>query len=67
MNIPNSDNIIGNSNLPRINVQTKGSFNKIINFKKETDTESSIGINNEIIDEKNISEEISSHQNSSHV
>ena len=47
----NSDNVTGNSNLPCINSQTESSFNTLINMQKETDTESSIIINDEIIDE----------------
>ena len=33
-NISSSDNVIGNSKLPRINVHIKISLNKIINFRK---------------------------------
>ena len=51
-NTSNSDDVIGNSNLPRINIHTKSSLNKLINLQKETDTQSSISINNEITDEK---------------
>ena len=50
-----------------INVQTEISFTTLINLQKETDTESSIGINDEIVDEINISEEISLHQNPAEV
>ena len=67
MNTSNSDNVIVNSILPRINVQTKSSFNTLNILQTETDTESSISINNEIFDENNISEEISSHQKSAEV
>ena len=67
LNTSNIDNIIGNSNFPRFNIQTKSSFYKPTTFKKETDTQSSIIINYEIIDENNISEEISSHSNSEEV
>ena len=56
MNKSNSDNVTGNSNLPRINSQTESSFNTLINMQKETDTELSIIINDEIIDKNNISE-----------
>ena len=56
-----------NSNLLRINVQPKSSFNTIITLKTETYTESSVSINNATIDEKYISEEISSHNNSAEV
>ena len=45
MNTSNSDNIIENSNLPHINIQTKISFNKLITLQEETDTESIISIN----------------------
>ena len=44
-NTSNSDNAIGNSNLSRMNVQTKSPFNTLITLQKETDTESSISIN----------------------
>ena len=67
MNTSNSDHAIGNPNLTRINVQTKSSFNTLIILKKETDAQSSIIINDEIIDENNKSEEISSQQNSAEV
>ena len=67
LNKSNRDNVIGNSNPPRINVQTESTFNTPINLKKETDTESNISVNDEMIDEKNISEEISSHHNSEKV
>ena len=46
-NISKSDHVIGNSNLPRINVQTKNLFNTLITWQTETDTESIISINNE--------------------
>ena len=58
MNTSNSGNVIGNSNLPCINVQTKSSFNTLINLQKEIDIDSIISINNEITDKNNISEEI---------
>ena len=51
-NTPNSDNIIRNSNIPHINVHTKSSFNTLINFQRETNTDSSISINDETIDKK---------------
>ena len=66
-NTHNSDNVIGNSNLPPINVHTKGSLNELINFQKETDIESSTNTNEENTDENNASEEISSHKNSTGV
>ena len=34
LNTLNSDNVIGNSNLPRINVQTKSSFITPVTFQK---------------------------------
>ena len=63
-NTSKNDNFIGNSNLPRINFQTKIPFNTLTTLQKETDTESSISINDEIMDVNNISEKISSHHNS---
>ena len=45
MNTHNSDNFIGNSNLPHINVHTKRSLNELITLHKETYTESSTSIN----------------------
>ena len=62
-NTSNTDNFIVNSNPSNINVQNESSFNTLINLQTKTDTESIIIINNEKIDEKNISEEILSHQN----
>ena len=38
LNASNSNDAIGNSNLPRINVHTKISLNKLMNFQKDTDT-----------------------------
>ena len=52
-----------NSNLSCINVHTKSSLNKLINLRKENDTESSTIIDDEIIDDDNTSQEISSHKN----
>ena len=46
MNTSNSNNAIVNSNLPRINVETKRSFNKLIALQTETDTESISSIKN---------------------
>ena len=63
LNTSNSDDVIGNPNISRINVHTKISLNKLITLQRETDTQSSIIINNNITDEKNTSEEISCHQN----
>ena len=45
MNTYNSDNVIGNSKPPQINVHTKLSSNELVTFQKETDTESRISIN----------------------
>ena len=67
LNTSNGYIVIGKSKLPHINVHTKSSFNKLFTLKRETDTESSIGIHDEMIDEKNTSEEISSHKNSTEV
>ena len=64
MNSSNSDNVIVNSKLPHINVHTKSSFNALITLQTETYTYQSISINNETIDENNISEEIEYRQNS---
>ena len=64
INTYNSDNFIGNSNLPCINVHTKRSSNELVTFHKETDTESSTSINEENMDDNSASEEISSHYNS---
>ena len=61
--ISNSYNVVVNSNLPRINVQTYSSFNTLITLLKETNTDSGVSFNDEIIDGKNISEEISYHHN----
>ena len=52
LNTSNSDNAIINSKLPRINVPTESRFNTLITLQKETDTESNIIINDEIIDKK---------------
>ena len=59
--------VMVNPNFPRINVHTKSPLNKLINLKKETDTQSSSRINDEITDDNNTSEEISCHKNSSEV
>ena len=56
LNTSNSDNVTVNSNLPRIKVQTEISFNTLINLQKETDTESSISINDKIMDKTYINE-----------
>ena len=66
-NTSNCYNVVGNSNLPHINVQTGSSSDTFITVKTEIDTGSSISINNETIDENNISEEIPSHHNSAEV
>ena len=65
-NYPNtyhSDNVIGDSNLPRINVHTKSSSNELVALQKENDTDSSTSINEENMYENNASEELASHQN----
>ena len=67
LNTSNSDFGIGTSNLPHINVHNYSPFNSLIALQKVTDTESSFSINNETTDEKNISEEILSHQNLSEI
>ena len=54
-NASNSDDVIGNSNLTFINVHTKSSLNKIVTLKKETYTQSSISINDEITYDNNTS------------
>ena len=41
----NSDNVIGNLNIPCINVHTERSSNELVTLQKETDTESSTSIN----------------------
>ena len=64
LNTSNSDNVIGNLNLPCINVHTKSPLNKLMTLQKKTNTESITSINDEITDNKNTSEEISPHQNS---
>ena len=58
-----SDNVIVNSNLPRINVQAEIPFNTLITLQKDTDTESGIIINDDIMDGRYISEQISSRHN----
>ena len=62
-NTSNIDNVIGNSNPPCINVQAKSSLNTLIKLQIETDTDSSVSINNETIDGNYSGEEISFHQN----
>ena len=59
---PFSDNVIGNSNFTRTNVHTKSSFHKLITQQKGTDTESSMCSNDEINDDINKSEGMSSHK-----
>ena len=39
LNISNSDNVIGTSNLPHINVQNDSPFNTLITLQKGIDTE----------------------------
>ena len=57
-NTYNSDNVLGNLNLPCINVHTKSSSNELVTLQKETDTDSSTSINEENMDNNNASEEI---------
>ena len=52
-NTYNSDNVIGNQNLPHINVHTKHSSNKLVVLQKVTDTASSTSINEENMDDNN--------------
>ena len=66
-NTYNSDNVIVNSNIPCTNVHTERSLNEIITLQKETDTESITSTNEENMDDKNASEELSFHQNSTGV
>ena len=56
LNTSNSDNVIGYSNPPSINVHTKSTFKNLINLQKETNTESINSINDEIMDNNNTSE-----------
>ena len=58
LNTSNSDNVIGNLNLPHINVQNYSTFNTLIIFQKETNADSIVNINDEIIYEKSIREQI---------
>ena len=62
-----SDNNIGNSIIPPMNIQTESSFNTLITLQTETDTQSIISINHEIIYEKYISEALLSHHSSAEV
>ena len=62
LNTSNSDNCIGNSNLPFINVHTKSSLNNLIIFQRENDTQSINSIEYEITDDNNTTEEISCHK-----
>ena len=38
LNTYNRDNVIGNSNIPHINVHTECSSNELVTLQKETDT-----------------------------
>ena len=67
MNTYNSDNVIGNSNLPRIIIHTKRSSKELVTLNRNTDIESSNSINEENMDDNNASEEIESYQNSTGV
>ena len=50
LNTSNSDDVIVNSNLPLINIQTKSSFNKLVTLQEETNAGSGISINDEIME-----------------
>ena len=63
MNAYNIDNVMGNSNIPRINAHNERSSNELVTFQKETDTDSSTSINEENMDDNTAREEISSHKN----
>ena len=66
-NTSNTNNIIVNSNLPHGNVQNVSLYIALITLQKVTYSESSASINDEITDQIIISEEVSSHQNSSEI
>ena len=66
-NTSNSDNVIVALNLLRINVQNDIQFNTLVTLQKKIDTESSVVINDERMDENNISEKQLSHQNPSEI
>ena len=55
------------SNLPRFIVKNDSPFNTLIILQKEIDTESIVIINDEIMDENNVSKEISYNKNSSEI
>ena len=59
----NSDNITENSTLPNINVQNDSTCNALVTLKKGTDVDSSVSINDEIMDKNSKSEQIPSHKN----
>ena len=48
-NTSNSDNLIGNSNLPHSSVKNESSFNTLVNLQKATDSDSSASINDETL------------------
>ena len=54
----NSNNFIGSSDLPHSNIQTDSPYNTLNNLQKLIDTESSVSINDKIMDQNNSSEEI---------
>ena len=56
LNISNTDNVIGTSNFPHINIQNYSLFNTLVTLKQLTYTESSVGINYELMDENSIRE-----------
>ena len=60
----NSDNVIGTSNLPHGIIKNDSPYNTLGNLQKVTDTYSSVSINDERTEEKNIRKEISSHKHS---
>ena len=58
LNTSNSDNVIGTSNLPYSNAHDDNPFNTPINLQKLIYTESSVSINDERKEQRNISEDI---------
>ena len=64
LNTSNSDDVIGNSYPPRINVHTESSLNKLLTFQKQMYIYSSTSINDERTNYNNTNEDISCNQNS---
>ena len=64
LNTSNSDNVIGSSNRPHINVQNEILFYRLLILRKRTDTLYSVSINNDTTDKKYICEYIPSNKNS---